>query len=378
MTSLHIGRAKDGAPTRVFDVFVGAASSREFLRGDRYLKKKREDYLHSPVAQPSVRKLKGIGDYINAFSNMSFQARALGEGAKILLEMVKAPNCLKTLTIAGAPVPGGLQGVICDLIELKFIDVVITTGSQIAHDMVEAMGFSHHKGHQTMNDIELRDMRIDRMYDSLLDETKLNEVDLLLSELWEQEENETLSTPELCKRIAAYIIEKGLFKGQSFLVSALKNGTPIFSPTIHDSEIGISLTTFNKNNPKRRIVVDLLRDNEKYIEMFSDRKYKKRGILILGGGVPRNWAQQVTPMIEFIKHGIQIKEEREIGYNYGILITTDQPQFGGLSGSTLDEAISWNKYAPEAKFATVHCDMTIALPLMVGALKEWVSSRGNS
>src|SRR3990172_5279083 len=249
---------------------------------------------------------------------MSFQARALGEGAKILLEMVKASNCLKTLTIAGAPVPGGLQGVICDLIELKFIDVIITAGSQIAHDMVEALGFSHYKGHHMMND-------------SLIDETKLHEVDLLLNELWGQEGSGIISTPELCKRIATYILGKGLYKGQSFVVSALKSGIPIFSPTIHDSEIGISLTTFNKKHPKKRIVVDLLLDNEKYIEIFSDRKYKKRGILILGGGVPRNWAQQVTPMIEFIKHGVQILEDREIEYNYGVLITTDQPQFGGLS-----------------------------------------------
>ncbi len=336
------------------------------------MKKKREEYLRNPVNQPSIRELKSIGDYVHAFSNMSFQARALGEGAKILCEMVKAPNCLKTLTIAGAPVPGGLQGVIRDLIELKFVDVVVTTGSQIAHDMVEALGFSHHKGHHAMNDVELRDLRIDRMYDALLDETKLNEVDLVLNKLWEKLEKGTFSTPELFKHVASYIGEKGLHKGQSFLVSAVKSGVPIFSPTIHDSEIGISLTTFNKKNPKKRIIVDLLLDNEKYIEIFSDRRYKKRGILILGGGVPRNWSQQVTPMIEFIKHGIEIVEDREIGYDYGVLVTTDQPQFGGLSGSTLDEAISWNKYAPQAKFATAHCDMTIALPLMVGAVKEWM------
>jgi deoxyhypusine synthase len=336
------------------------------------LKKKREKYLHTPVLQPSVREINSIGNYVNAFSNMSFQARALGEGAKILLEMVRATDCLKTLTIAGAPVPGGLQGVICDLIELGFIDVVVTTGSQIAHDLVEALGYSHHKGYHTMDDVELRDLRIDRMYDALLDETKLNEVDLTLNRLWEKLEKRIFSTPELFIRIASYITERGLHKGQSFLVSAAKNGVPIFSPTIHDSEIGISLTTFNKKNPKRRIIVDLLIDNEKYIEIFSDPKYRKHGVLILGGGVPRNWTQQVTPMVEFIKHGVQISKDREIGYDYGVLVTTDQPQFGGLSGSTLDEAISWNKYAPQAKFATIHCDMTIALPLMVGAVKEWM------
>jgi deoxyhypusine synthase len=341
-------------------------------KGERRLKKKREKYLHTPVLQPSVRDLKGIGDYIHAFSNMSFQARALGEGAKTLLEMVKSPNCLKTLTIAGAPVPGGLQGVICDLIELRFIDVVITTGSQIAHDLIEALGFSHHKGHHMMDDVELRDLRIDRMYDALLDETKLNEVDLVLNKLWEKLGKGIFSTPELFIKVVDYIVETGLHKGQSFLVSAAKSGIPVFSPTIHDSEIGISLTTFNKRNPQKRVIVDLLLDNEKYIEIFSDRKYKKHGVLILGGGVPRNWAQQVTPMIEFIKHGVEILEDREIGCDYGVLITTDQPQFGGLSGSTLDEAISWNKYAPQAKFATIHCDMTIALPLMVGAIREWM------
>jgi deoxyhypusine synthase len=336
------------------------------------LKKKREEYLHTPVLQPSVRKMKSIGNYVHAFSNMSFQARALGEGAKTLFEMVEAPDCLKTLTIAGAPVPGGLQGVICDLIELKFIDVIVTTGSQIAHDLVEALGFSHHKGHHMMDDVELRDLRIDRMYDALLDETKLNEVDLTLNNLWKRLKGRIFSTPELFMETANYITEMGLHKGQSFLISAVKNNVPIFSPTIHDSEIGISLTTFNKKNPKGRIIVDLLLDNEKYIEVFSDPRYKKRGILILGGGVPRNWAQQVTPMIEFIKYGVEILEDREMGYDYGVLITTDQPQFGGLSGSTLDEAISWNKYAPKARFATVHCDMTIALPLMVGAVKEWM------
>jgi len=336
------------------------------------LKEKREKYLHTPVLQPSVRKIKSIGDYVHAFSNMSFQARALGEGAKTLFDMVNASDCLKTLTIAGAPVPGGLQGVICDLIELRFIDVIVTTGSQIAHDLVEALGFSHHKGHHTMDDLELRDLRIDRMYDALLDETKLNEVDLILNRLWEKLEKRTFSTPELFMEVAKYITETGIHKGQSFLVSAVRNGVPIFSPTIHDSEIGISLTTFNKKNPKRRIIVDLLLDNEKYIEIFSDPKYRKHGVLILGGGVPRNWTQQVTPMVEFIKHGVQILEDREIGYDYGVLVTTDQPQFGGLSGSTLDEAISWNKYAPQARFATVHCDMTIALPLMVGAVKEWM------
>jgi deoxyhypusine synthase len=138
------------------------------------------------VLQPSVRKIKSIGNYVHAFSNMSFQARALGEGAKTLVEMVKAPDCLKTLTTAGAHVHGGLQGVICDLIELRFIDIIVTTGSQIAHDLVEALGFSHHRGHHTMDDVELRDLRIDRMYDALLDETKLSEVDLTLNRLWER------------------------------------------------------------------------------------------------------------------------------------------------------------------------------------------------
>ncbi len=336
--------------------------------------KKKEEVLCDPVSQASVKELKGVGDYLEVFSNMSFQARALGTCAKILAEMVKEARCLKVLTVAGAPVPGGLQGVLCDMIELGFVDVIITTGSQIAHDLVEGMGYGHYKGHPHIDDRKLREFRIDRMYDSLLDEMKLNEVDILLEEFWEKIAGLRISTPEIFKGIAEYLLERKLLKSRSFVVSAKRHGVTIFSPTIHDSEVGISLTNFNRKHPQKRILVDLIFDNELYTEVFADARYEKRGILILGGGVPRNWAQQVTPMIEFIKYGTQIleNEEREVGYDYGILVTTDSPQFGGLSGSTLEEAISWNKYAPEAEFASVHCDMTIALPLMVGAVKEWL------
>jgi deoxyhypusine synthase len=319
-----------------------------------------KEFTRHPVEKIRVRRLKSANDYLSAYSRLSFQARKLGQVLDVLERMARDEGCLRVMTLAGALIPAGLGGVICDLIEAGVVNCLVSTGANVTHDLVEAAGGRHYIGSELADDRELQKLQINRIYDTFLPEAEYTIAQKWLEARLE-ETSERRFTPSALMRFLGEAAPADCLLG-----AAARRGVPIFVPAFTDCEMALDLAVYNRRR-QDPVVVDEMGDLETFARLIE--AHERRGSIILGGGVPRNWAQQVFPYLSFVHRGDGRREEF-LGYDYGVRITTDRPDFGGLSGCTFSESVSWGKYTAQSTTATVICDVTIALPLLAGALLE--------
>ena len=267
----------------------------------------------------------------------------LGKAVDILEEMIKDKECKVFVGVAGALIPGGMREIIIDL--LDYVDVFVCTGATLTHDLIEALGNRHYQGTERIDDAKLNKKGIDRIYDSFMK----NEVYQDLEEFFNEHFDELKSE----ENIKEFLWKLGsLVKERSILKKCYEKRIPIFCPGISDS--GIGLMVWNK----------IVNNEECKVKVFDDLKEmldiaitsKKNGILYLGGGVPKNFIQQALQFGNMASYGVQI--------------TMDRAEHGGSSGAELREGISWGKMSDKGNFVDVICDVTIALPLVFGGLKE--------
>ena len=267
----------------------------------------------------------------------------LGKAVDILEEMIKDKECKVFVGVAGALIPGGMREIIIDL--LDYVDVFVCTGATLTHDLIEALGNRHYQGTERIDDAKLNKKGIDRIYDSFMK----NEVYQDLEEFFNEHFDELKSE----ENIKEFLWKLGsLVKERSILKKCYEKRIPIFCPGISDS--GIGLMVWNK----------IVNNEECKVKVFDDLKEmldiaitsKKNGILYLGGGVPKNFIQQALQFGNMASYGVQI--------------TMDRAEHGGSSGAELREGISWGKMSDKGKFVDVICDITIALPVIFGGLKE--------
>ena len=260
--------------------------------------------------------------------------------------------------LSGAMIPGGMRKVIRDMIEMKLIDVIVSTGANIFHDLFESLGYRHYVWSGESDDDALRKHRIVRVYDALMDDHEINQVIHLLSKVPEELEERVVSSRRYLEILGRRIKDEG-----SILKTASQYGIPIFVPALSDSSIGIGLTFlhFRKKVPAEGLLIDQIRDS------FEIAQLKKMasvtGAIYIGGGVPKNYIQQLGPVSELLF-------QKESGHQYAFQITTDDPKWGGLSGCTFEEAKSWGKIEKGSSYAAVYMDATVALPLLVGAILQ--------
>ena len=272
--------------------------------------------------------------------------------------MLRDPACVIFIGLSGAMIPGGMRRVIRDMIEMKLIDVIVSTGANIFHDIFESFGYRHYVGSEEGDDDALRRNRIVRVYDALMDDHEINRVIHLLSIVPEELEERVVSSRRYLEVLGSRLKDEA-----SILHTASQYGVPIFVPALSDSSIGIGLTFLHaqKKVTSEGLVIDQIRDS------FEIAQLKKMssvtGAIYIGGGVPKNYIQQLGPVSELL-----FKEES--GHRYAFQITTDDPKWGGLSGCTFEEAKSWGKIEKESAYAAVYMDATIALPLLVGAILQ--------
>jgi deoxyhypusine synthase len=270
------------------------------------------------------------------------------------------------LGLSGALIPGGMRKVLTNMVRHRLVDVVVSTGANLYHDFLEASGGHHYIGSKQQNDYELCNLEIDRIYDTLLDDNLSTKTDIYFADFAETLEKRVYSTREFIEEVG-----KSIQDDHSFIRACIEERVPVFCPTLHDSGIGIGLSLYySRHRQDKRFMIDFAKDNYEIMQICQ--KAKTTGIVILGGGVPKNYIQQIEPMLWVNGHN------QKNGYKYAIQITTDDPKWGGLSGCTFSEAKSWGKIEKEADAATVYVDCTIGLPLLVGALlseKEIVSKR---
>jgi deoxyhypusine synthase len=322
------------------------------------MKKRKSKFLQQPIQHLNLKGTKSLLDLVQAFQHTSFQSRNVFKCFEVFRKMLDDPACIIFMGLSGAMIPGGMRKVIRDMIEMKLIDVIVSTGANIFHDLFESFGYRHYVCFEEGDDDALRKHRIVRVYDALMDDHEINQVIHLLSKVPEELEERVISSRRYLEVLGRRIKDEG-----SILKTASRCGVPIFVPALSDSSIGIGLTFlhFRKEVPAEGLLIDQIRDS------FEIAQLKKMasvtGAIYIGGGVPKNYIQQLGPVSELLF-------QKESGHRYAFQITTDDPKWGGLSGCTFEEAKSWGKIEKGSSYAAVYMDATVALPLLVGAILQ--------
>jgi len=317
--------------------------------------------LSEPVEPIRPSEHPGADALLRSYSQISFQARTLGEAADLFTHMVQQKGLFKVLTLAGALVPAGMSRVIEEMIDYGYIDAIVSTGANVSHDLVEGFGHRHYRSCNLHDDVALREAFVNRIYDTYLGEEAFYATEERLLELFPHYDGTT--SAELTRFLGARVDRDCILR------SAARHNCPVFVPALNDCELGIAINRYNHGHEGgHQVRWDGLADNLAFAHLIKAQK--EYGVLICGGGVPRNWAQQVTPLLEYLDVAASASEDLERkfpGYQYGIQITTDTPVYGGMSGCTFSESVSWGKYDVKSRYVTVNCDTTIALPLIVAA-----------
>lgn len=302
------------------------------------------------VRQMRLRGGLTVGELVSEMKECGvLGAGKIGKAVELAAEMFGDRDYTVFLTIAGPMVPGGMRRIIRDLIDQEYVRVVVTTGANMVHDMVEALGYKHLVGTFLAEDKKLRAKDIGRIGDIYIEQKAFRNLEKWMHKILEnipEEKREHLSIAELL-----FEVGKKIQDPESILATAAKKEVPIISPGFIDSIAGFHLWVFGQD---KKIGIDPLLDVNKMMDKVYEAK--KVGIIILGGGWPKHFALFANTFRE--------------GVDCAIQITMDRPEPGGLSGATLEEAISWGKVKPEGKAVTVICDATIAFPLIVAAALE--------
>ena len=329
-------------------------------------------YLKKKIDHVDLRKVSTISEMLNAYSGASFQSRTLAECVKTFLAMLKDKDRPTIFFgLAGAMVPAGMKKVVSLMVIEKMVDVIVSTGANMYHDTVEALGVHHYIGSPNVNDRDLYESGVDRIYDVFADEKKFREVDNKIMRLADEivKTEQIVSSRRFLSLLGSYIEHSGSTedKEDSIVWNCWKNNVPIFVPALNDCSIGLGITQHYVEHLQKKLkplIVDEIRDN---YEIFQIKKAsKKTGVIYVGGGVPKNYIQQTAYLQDIF--GVP-----DSGHDYGFQLTTDRPEWGGLSGCTFKEAFSWGKEKPTGIYTICYCDATIALPLVVKAVLEVAS-----
>ena len=272
-----------------------------------------------------------------------------GKAVRILAEMLRDDDYSNFISLAGPIVPGGLRTVLTDLVDQKLLNGIVTTGANVTHDMLEALGHRHIVGSETMNDTTLKRRGLSRIYDLLVKQKSIEHLEKTTHKMLTR-------IPETKRRnIASYELlwefGKQLRDNRSLLNIAQKRSVPVFCPGIFDSMLGLNLWTYSRLHT---LFINPFKDFSKLVDMTYESK--KVGVIILGGGMP--------------KHHVLIANSYRGGVDAAIQITLDRPEGGGASGAPLEEAISWGKIKRANKLATIIGDATVIFPLLTLAALE--------
>jgi len=331
-------------------------------------KKQKKSLLKTRINQVDFDKIKNVADLVEAFQGASIQARNVGQCADIFERMLKdkeRPTIM--LGLAGPLIAAGLRKVIRDLIHHNMVDVVVSTGAILYQDYYAALGAGHYYGSPQADDRELRDMLINRIYDTYVDEEKFAQFDSLIGQFADSLPVRKYSSREFIHRLSKTIDDK-----DSILVAARKKGVPIFCPALNDSSIGIGLTEhyyIAKKEGRKPITIDSIRDNYELTQIVVQSK--QTAAFYVAGGVPKNYINDSIVMS-------YIFGKYSGGHKYAIQMTTDAPHWGGLSGSTLAEAQSWGKVNKQADFSMAFVEPSVSLPLVFGSAFQKKAHKGRS
>ncbi|MFA7627430.1 MAG: deoxyhypusine synthase [Candidatus Kapaibacterium sp.] len=296
-----------------------------------------------------------VVDMVDSMGQMAFQARNLNRAAKIFDMMMDDKNCVSYLTLAGSLISAGLKKVVVDMIENNMCDAIVSTGANIVdQDFLEALGFRHYQGTPFVDDNELRELMIDRIYDTYIDEEDLRVCDMTIAEIANSLSPKAYSSREFIREMGKWLVMNNKGEG-SIIRTAYEKGVPIFCPAFSDCSAGFGLVHHQYNTKGEVVSIDSAKD---FLELTKTKmQVGDSGIFMIGGGVPKNFIQDVVVAAEVL--GVEADMHK-----YAVQITVADERDGALSGSTLKEASSWGKVETTYE-QMVYSEATIAMPLIV-------------
>ena len=318
--------------------------------------KRKKDLMSKEVQQIVIKE--DIVNMIESYAKSSFQARKIGQAAKLYYKQTQQDTGI-IWAMAGSLFGAGLRQITIDCIRSNLVDVLVCTGALFEQDMLEALGHKHYICDIEIDDAELQRLGIDRVYDHLLDEMALRQVDLTFQKIASEMPNGYYSSREYMRFVGKWLSSTDSAK-DSVAQAAYECDVPIFIPAINDSSIGIGIA-MNQNSNEHGIGIDAIKDLREIAKLKSE--CGDTGVIVMGGGVPKNYAQDAVVMAEMLGHKVN-------KHKFGIQISTADARDGGLSGSTLKEAISWGKNDSKMEEVMVWGEATVYVPLLMGYVMQ--------
>ncbi len=314
---------------------------------------KKKDLLKKKIEHIDIKKINAV-DIINSMKKMSFSARDLANAADIYDRMLKEKKCAIILTLAGSTSAAGCMQVYVDLVKNNMIDAIVATGASIVDmDFFEALGFNHYQGTPFVDDKLLRKLYIDRIYDTFISEKDLQACDKTIKKIADGLEARPYSSREFIAEMGKYLM-KNAKKKDSLVQAAYENGVPIFCPAFSDSSAGFGLVLHQYQRPQNHVSIDSVKD---FLELTEIKiKAGTTGLLMIGGGVPKNFAQDTVVCAEILGEDVPM-------HKYAVQITVADVRDGACSSSTLKEANSWGKVDSSCE-QMVYAEATTVVPLL--------------
>ncbi len=314
---------------------------------------KKKDFLKNPVKHFDIKKINAV-PIIDAMREMSFTSRDTAAAADILNRMIKDKGCTIFLTIAGSTSAGGCMQVYVDMVKNNMVDAIIATGASIVDmDFFEALGYMHYQGSYNVDDKLLRNLYIDRIYDTYIDEKELQACDMTVAKIADSLEPRPYSSREFIWEMGKYL-KKNSKKKDSLVQACYEHNVPIFCPAFSDSSAGFGLVKHQWTHPDKHVSIDSVKD---FLELtLVKMKAKTSGLFMIGGGVPKNFVQDTVICAEVLGKEVPM-------HKYAVQITVADSRDGACSSSTLKEASSWGKVDTVYE-KMVYAEATSVLPLI--------------
>lgn len=335
-------------------------------------------------------KISSFGELLEAMGKTAFVGRHVGKAFEVLWEMIADPECKVVMTLSGAMTIAKMGKIITKMIDEGMVQCIISTGALMAHGLSESVGKTHYRHDPSMSDEELFKKGYNRVYDTLEMESNLNYVEHLVTQTVKRlSQDQPLCSEMLTRELGKTLAEE--VQGEGILKSAYLKNVPVYIPAFTDSEVGLDMGTWamarevtqaraqTGHNGDLAVLKSILRSQPSFNPYLDLNSYadhvlsaKRLGIFTIGGGVPRNWAQQVGPYIEIsnLRLGLSVQPPR---FHYGVRICPEPDYWGGLSGCTYQEGLSWGKFVTPkdgGRFAEVLSDATVVWPLLLMGILE--------
>ena len=321
---------------------------------DLIMSSKKQELLKEKIQHIDITTFNST-PLIQAYGNMAFQSRNLARACSIFNTMLQDVNCTNILCLAGSLISAGLKKVIIDMIRYKMVDIIVSTGAIIVdQDFFEGLGFSHYRGFVNADDDELRDLKIDRIYDTFIDEEDLRICDMTIKHIADDMTPGPYSSREFIREMGKYL-ENKQGNTDSFVREAYEHEVPVFCPAFSDCSAGFGLVFHQHEKQENHVTIDAVKDFRELTKLKIQSI--ETGLLIVGGGVPKNFVQDTVVAADIL--GVETPMHK-----YAVQLTVADERDGGLSGSTFKEASSWGK-VDQSLEQMVFGEATMTLPLLV-------------